>query len=137
MLLLTNATLCLTSNKISSTYYLNKTIFDTSLGVYPHKQVHIDLKPRAKPVNHRAYTVAYVHWETFKQELNHMVELSILEPGKASEWASLAFIIPKKDGQVQQFTDLHSLNKAIIHKQYPTPIITDMLDQISGYKFFF
>ncbi len=65
-----------------------------------------------------------------------MVELGILEPFIASEWASPAFIIPKKDGRIHQITDLHSLNKAIIHKQYPLPIIMDMLDCISGYKFF-
>ncbi|KAL7460342.1 hypothetical protein ACHAXS_000800, partial [Conticribra weissflogii] len=33
-------------------------------------------------------------------------------------------------------TDIRSLNKAIIRKQYPLPIITDMLDRISGYIFF-
>ncbi|KAL7461051.1 hypothetical protein ACHAXS_001487 [Conticribra weissflogii] len=32
--------------------------------------------------------------------------------------------------------ELHSLKKAIIHKQYPLPFITDMLDHISQYKFF-
>ena len=36
----------------------------------------------------------------------------------------------------QQITDLHSLNKAIIRKQYPLPIITEMLDQISDYFFY-
>ncbi len=46
------------------------------------------------------------------------------------------FHYPKKDGQVWQITDLHSPNKAIISKQYPLPIITNMLDHISGYKFF-
>ncbi len=65
-----------------------------------------------------------------------MVELGILEPCRASKWASLAFIIPKKDGCVPQITDLCLLNNAIIQKQYPLPIITDMLDRISGYKFF-
>ncbi len=54
----------------------------------------------------------------------------------ASQWASLAFIIPKKDGCVQHITDLCLLNKAVICKQYPLPIILDMLDQISRYKFF-
>ncbi|KAL7460641.1 hypothetical protein ACHAXS_001087, partial [Conticribra weissflogii] len=44
--------------------------------------------------------------------------------------------IPKKDGRVCQITDLRLLNKAIICKQYPLPIITDMLNCISGYKFF-
>ncbi len=55
-----------------------------------------------------------------------MVNLGILEPCGASEWESLTFIIPKMDGQVWQITDLLLLNKAIIFKQYPLPIITDV-----------
>ncbi|KAL7462294.1 hypothetical protein ACHAXS_002680, partial [Conticribra weissflogii] len=43
---------------------------------------------------------------------------------------------PQNDGQVQQITNLCSLKEAIICKQRPLPIITDMLDHISGYKFF-
>ena len=114
----------------------HKKLFDGSLGVYPHKKVHIELKPGAKPVHHHAYPVPHLHRQTFKKELDHMVELGILEPCGASEWASPAFIIPKKDGRVRQITDLRSLNKAIVRKKYPLPIITDMLEQISGYKFF-
>ncbi len=39
----------------------HKKLFDGSLGVYPHKKVHIDLKPGAKPVHHSAYPVPHVH----------------------------------------------------------------------------
>ncbi len=114
----------------------HKKLFDGSLGVYPHKKVHIVLKPGAKPMHHRAYPVPYVHHQTFKKKLDHMVKLGILAPCGASEWVSPAFIIPKKDGHIRQITDLCSLNKAIICKQCPLRIITDMLDRISGYKFF-
>ncbi len=65
-----------------------------------------------------------------------MFEIGILAPCTASEWVSPAFVFPKKDGHVQQITDLYSLNNAIIQKQYPLPIIIDMLNCISGYKFF-
>ncbi len=82
-------------------------------------------------MHHSAYPVPHIHQQTFKKELDHMVELGILAPCGASEWASPAFIIPKKDGCVQQITDLQSLNKEIIQKQYPLPIITDMLNRIS------
>ncbi len=74
----------------------HKKLFDGSLGVYPHKKVHIDLKPGAKPVNHCAYPVPHVHCQTFKKELDHMVELGILAPCRASEWASPALLSLKK-----------------------------------------
>ncbi len=39
----------------------HKKLFDGSLGVHPHKKVHIDLKPGAKPVHHCAYPVPHEH----------------------------------------------------------------------------
>ncbi len=41
-----------------------------------------------------------------------MVELGILEPCSASEWASLAFIIPKKDGFDKLLTYTHSIKQS-------------------------
>ncbi len=90
MLLSINNTFQPINDKIYSTY--------GSLGVYPHNKVHIDLKLGTKPVHHHAYLVPHVHQQSFKKELNDTVNLGILEPCGASEWASLTFVIPKKDG---------------------------------------
>ncbi len=46
-----------------------------------------------------------------------------------------SFINPKKDGRVQWISNLRQLNKVISRKQYPMPIITDILRKRSGYKF--
>ncbi|KAL7476059.1 hypothetical protein ACHAW6_001943, partial [Cyclotella cf. meneghiniana] len=53
-----------------------------------------------------------------------------------SEWASLFFIVPKKDGRVCWISNLCQMKKVIRHKQCPLPIITDILQKSSGYKFF-
>ncbi len=42
----------------------------------------------------------------------------------------------KKDGRVNWISDLRQQNKVIRCKQYPLPIITDILQKHSGYKFF-
>ncbi len=47
----------------------NKKIFDGTLGVYPHKKVHIDIDPNAKPVHFRPYLVPRIHLKTFKWNL--------------------------------------------------------------------
>ncbi len=75
-----------------------------------------------------------IHLSTFKRELDHLVALGILVPQQESEWASPSFITPK-DGKVRWISDLHQLNKVIKHKQYPLPIITDILRKRYGYKF--
>jgi hypothetical protein len=51
----------------------NNKMFDGTLGVYPHKKVHIDIDPNAKPVHSRPYPVPWIHLKTFKKELDHFV----------------------------------------------------------------
>ena len=111
-------------------------MFDGTLGVYPHKKFHIEIDPDAKPVYQRPYAVPRVHLTTFKKELDHLVELGVLKPQQKSEWASGTFIIPKKDGRVRWISDLRQLNKVIKRRQYPLPIINDILRKRLGYKFF-
>jgi hypothetical protein len=111
-------------------------MFDGTLGVYPHKNVHIDIDPNAKPVHSRPYLVPQIHLKTFKMEVDHLVRKGVLASQQESEWASPSFIICKKDGRVRWISNLHQLNKVIRCKQYPLPIITDILCKHSGYKFF-
>ena len=83
-------------------------LFDITLGVYPHKKVHIEIEPGAKPVHERPYPVPCIHLSMYKCELDHLVDLGILIPQQESKWASPSFIIPKKDGSVRWISDLHS-----------------------------
>jgi hypothetical protein len=114
---------------------INK-MFDGTLGVYPHKKVHIDIDPNAKPVHSRPYPVPQIHLKTFKKELDHLVEIGILAAQQESEWVLPSFITPKKDGRVCWISNLRQLNKVIRCKQYPLPIITEILRKHSGCKFF-
>ena len=110
-------------------------LFSGKLGSYPHKKFHIDIDPEATPVHAHAYPVPRIHLDTFRNELNHLVELCVLQPQGVSEWASPSFIIPKKDGRVRWISNLRQLNKVIKRKQYPLPIINDILRKRIGYKF--
>ena len=57
---------------------LHKTLFNGTLGVYPHKTFHIRIEKRGKPKHLRPYKIPHVHLKTFKKELRHLVELSVL-----------------------------------------------------------
>jgi hypothetical protein len=74
--------------------------------------------------------------KTFKKELDHLVRIGVLAAQQESEWASPSFITQKKDGRLCWISNLPQLNKVIRCKQYPLPIITDILRKHSGYKFF-
>ncbi len=113
-----------------------KKLFDGTLGVYPHWKFHIDLIPGAKQKHSRLHPVPRIHLAAFKKELDQLVEIGVLSPTGASKWGSPTFITPKKDNTVRLVSDLRELNKVVLHKQYPLPIITDILKKCPGYKFF-
>ncbi len=100
-------------------------LFDRTLGVYPHRKFHIDFIPGAVAKHARPYPVPAIHLATFKKELLHLVEIGVLSPQGASEWASPTFITPKNEGRVRWVSDLRELNK-----------VMDILRQRKGYTFF-
>ncbi len=110
----------------------NDKMIDGTLGVYPHKKVHIDIDPNAKPVHSRPYLVPWIHLKTFKKGTQPSCEnwcFSIT----TREWMGVTLIHQsKKDGRVCWISNLHQLNNVIRRKQYPLLIITDILRKHSG-----
>jgi hypothetical protein len=88
----------------------NNKMFNGTLGVYPHKRVHIDIDPNAKPVHSRPYSLPWIHSKTFKKKLDHLVKIGVLAAQQESEWVLPSFIFPKKDGRVCWISDLRQLN---------------------------
>jgi hypothetical protein len=80
-------------------------MFNGTLGAYPHKKVHIDIDPNAKPVHSRPHSAPQIHLKTFKKELDHLIKMSVLAAQQESEWASPSFIISKKDGRIRWISD--------------------------------
>ena len=98
--------------------------------------MYLKIKPNAEPVHMRLYTVPRIHLQTYKNDLDHLVDIGVLSPQGTSEWASPNFIIPKIDGRVRWISDLRALNEVIKRKRYDLSVIVDILRKRKGYAFF-
>ena len=110
-------------------------LFDGKLRTYPGVKVHLDIDPDVPPRASRAYTVPHAQLPLFKQELDRLVSIGVLERGERSRWISGTFIVPKKDGKARWVSDFRALNRAIKRKVYPIPRIQDILQRQQNYKF--
>jgi hypothetical protein len=111
-------------------------LFDGTLGVHPHQKFHIDLIPGAKPKHSQPYAIPRIHLAAFKKELDRLVQIKVLSPTGASKWGLPTFVTPKKNNTIRWVSDLQELNKVVLGKQYPLPIISDILCKHTGYSFF-
>jgi len=68
--------------------------------------------------------------------MNRLVEIGVIRPCGASNWASPTFIIPKKDQTVRVVSDFRELNQVLRRRVYPLPRINEILQRQSGYSFF-
>ena len=50
--------------------------------------------------------------------------------------ASLFFFVDKKDGKLWPCQDYQKLNEGTIKNAYPLPLISELIDQLKGAKYF-
>ena len=110
-------------------------LFNNKHDVYPHEKIHLDIDPTVAPHITRAYPVPHSQLQLFKDKLDRLVSIGVLEPGGHSEWISGTFITLKKNSRVHWVSNFRALNKAIKCKVYLIPSIQDILSHHNGYKF--
>ena len=57
------------------------------------------------------------------------------EEAEEREWASPAFGVPKKNGEIRLVIDFRYLNHCLIRREYPLPTIEEMFSEIRGFEF--
>ena len=88
-------------NDLAHTLEQYPTLFDGKLKVYKGQKIHLELKNDAIPYRTRPYPIPHSHMDVFKQELDRLVQIGVLERTGRQEWIAGSFIIPKKDASVR------------------------------------
>ena len=89
----------------------------------------IKLKPNPEIYRHREYQLQGDRAEAMKKLLAEFIERGWIEPSD-SEWASPAFIVPKKEkGEWRLVVDYRGLNEQTEHDSYSLPLIDTILQK--------
>jgi hypothetical protein len=63
--------------------------------------------------------------------VNELLEQEVVRPSK-SPYASVAFLVPKRDGGFRMVVDYRKVNTKVVFDSYPMPTIEQALDQFGG-----
>ena len=110
-------------------------MFDGNLGTSNGKPYDIKLKPDAEPYHRKYFPIPHIHELTFKQELDKLEALNVINKVNRSKWGALTFIIPNKDSTLRFISDFRELNKRILRQPYPIPKIQDLLLRLEVFRY--
>ena len=71
-----------------------------------------------------------------KEEIQKFLKAGFIYPISDNEWVSPLVIVPKKNGKWRVCVDYRELSKATQKDHFPLPFIDQVLDTLSGKKFF-
>ncbi|UYV71491.1 K02A2.6-like [Cordylochernes scorpioides] len=116
--------------KYSEVFDFERKSFSTTSNV-KHK---IDTSD-SRPIKQRPYRVSPVEKRAIQTEVDKMIKMGIVQPSE-SPWSSPVVLVKKKDGSWRFCVDYRKLNKVTKKDVYPLPRNDDVLDSLTGAKFF-
>ena len=99
---------------------------------YDHQ---IPLVPGARPVSIRPYRVALAMKTEIEKQIQDLLDQGVTTHSN-SGFASPVLLVHKADGTWRLVVDYRHLNALTIKGKYPLPVIDELLDELSGAKWF-
>ena len=95
----------------------------------------IELVPGAQPKGCKVYPLSVTEQSELDRFLTENLETGRIRQSK-SPMASPVFFIKKKDGSLWLVQDYRMLNEMTIKNKYPLPLISELVNQLRGAKYF-
>ena len=81
------------------------------------------------------YPLSQKELNILRQYLDEFLASGRIRPSKSPAGAPIIFV-PKKDGSLRLCIDYRGLNKVTVKNRYPLPLISEIMDRLSGSKYF-
>ena len=95
----------------------------------------IDLKKGFTPRKEKVYSLSREEKEEIREFIQKQMRKGYIRPSKSSQIAPM-FFVGKKDEKKRMMQDYQYLNKWMVKNNYPLPLISDIVENISMKKVF-
>jgi hypothetical protein len=95
----------------------------------------IELIPNSKMMDCKIYPLNPTEQKQLDEFLKEQLETGRIQSSK-SPMASPFFSVKKKDGSLRLVQDYQKLNEITIKNRYPLPLISELIDQLTGARYF-
>src|SRR5277367_4402951 len=116
-----------------------KAVFDeVEASIFPESRPWdhaIDLKDDFVPKDCPIYPLSLPEQGKLQDFIDDNLQKGYIRPSK-SPMASPFFFVDKKDGKLRPCQDYRTLNEGTIKNTYPLPLISELIDQLKGSKYF-
>ncbi|GBL72143.1 Retrovirus-related Pol polyprotein from transposon 297, partial [Araneus ventricosus] len=87
------------------------------------------------PTRQKPYRVPYQLKAEMKRQINTLLDAGIIQPSK-SAYAAPVLLVKKSDDSYRLVADLRKLNSKTIPDNFPLPNLNEMMDMLTGAKYF-
>ena len=103
----------------------------------PHRGIDlaIDLQPGKEPPYGPIYPLSQTELAALREFLEENLKKGFIRESKSLAGAPILFA-PKKDGGLRLCVDYRGLNAITVKNRYPLPLITEIMDRVTGAQYF-
>ena len=89
----------------------------------------------SEPIRTKGYSIPYKTRSVMETEIQDMLDLGVIEPS-VSPYSSPIILVPKTDGSMRFCIDYLKLNKVTGFDAEPMPNMKEIINRMSGHKYF-